>query len=128
STTNTILIPSTAVLGPQHFTNVANPSQKVLVHDRNAWHFGSRQPYCTHPEARLPLLFVDGSVPIRHAPEGHLAGSPNNLSSPIPTSVIYSPSCWEPPALNGGGDSVQGRFRFTRNGVLGRDFGGPEVN
>src|SRR5262245_48998414 len=53
TTTGTVLVFATAVLGPQQFSNVSFPSQKVLLHDRIAWHFGPRQPYCTHQEARL---------------------------------------------------------------------------
>jgi hypothetical protein len=116
------------VLGPQHFSNVSYPSQKVLFHDRSAWHFGARQPYCTHPQARLPLLFTDSSVSIRSAADGNLGWQPNNPALPSGNFVTYSPQCWEPPAVNPGGDGVFGRFRLTRNGVFGRDFGGPEVN
>jgi hypothetical protein len=123
-------ISSGTVLAPAHLSDVAYPSQKVIAHDQNARHFGARKPYCTHDEARLPLLMVDGSVPIRNAGESNPGWDPNNPNNTgAHTTLSYSsPQCWEPPSLNPAGDVVIGRFRYTRRGVLGRDFGGPEVN
>jgi hypothetical protein len=121
--------PTTTALGPARMSDVAFPSQKVLMHDINGRHFGTRQPYCTHPEARLPLLMVDGSVPVRSAADANPGWDPNVPSSPTLTmQFTYQPlGCWEPPALNPGGDLVFGRFRYTRQSLFGRDFGGPEV-
>lgn len=117
---------SSTVLAGANMTSVAFSSQKVLLSDQNARHFGARQPYCTHPEARLPLLMVDGGVPVRSAADSNLGWDPNSANV---SYFSYLPSaCWDPPALNPAGDTVAGRFRYTRQGLAGRDFGGPEVH
>jgi hypothetical protein len=116
-----------SILSGVQMSAVSFPSQKVLLHDQNARHFGSRQPYCTHPEARLPLLFVDGSVQVRSAADSNPGWNPNSPTGV--TSMTYNPGiCWDPAPLNPAGDNVIGRFRYTRQGIAGRDFGGPEVN
>lgn len=117
----------TSVLGGAMLSGVAFPSQKVLVHDQNARHFGSRRPYCTHVEARLPLLMVDGSVPVRAAANANPGWDPNQPTNPLAPQIVYSsPPCWDPPSLQPGGDYAYVRFRYTRQGIAGRDFGGPE--
>jgi hypothetical protein len=120
----------TALFGGCQMSAVLFPSQKVLLADQNARHFGARQPYCTHDEARLPLLMADGSVPVRSAADANPGWDPNSTSPTSVTHFTYLPNnaCWDPPALNpSAGDQVLGRFRYTRNGVAGRDFGGPQT-
>jgi len=127
---NTYLVfMTTAVLGGQLMSSVANPSQKVVLHDQNAWHLGSRQPYCTHTEARLPLLMADGASSVRAAKDANPGWQPNNPMALAPTQIVYSgPPSWMPPPLSpSGSDYAQGQFRWTRQGLGGRDFGGPEV-
>jgi prepilin-type N-terminal cleavage/methylation domain-containing protein len=89
-------------LGPQLLSAVARPAHKVLAHDQFAWHFGTRQPYCTHNEARLPLLFVDGSVRVCAAARTNPGWDPNTPSSLQPTSLSYTPRPWEPATMSGG--------------------------
>lgn len=126
---NAYVVFSGTELGAFPLTAVRFPSQKVLLHDQNARHFGPRQPYCTHPEARLPLLMTEGSVAVRSAADANPGSEPNNPSSPAAPSFSYLPSGrpWEPPSLLPSGDIVQGRFRYTRRGLEGWDFGRPEV-
>lgn len=116
-------------LGGITMSNVARPSQKVVYAPQNAWHFGSRQPFCTHIQARLPLLMAEGSVPVRSAADANPGWDPNNPSAT--TTILYDSTsagrCWDSPSLTVGGDFVLGRFRYTRNGIAGRDFGGPEI-
>jgi hypothetical protein len=130
STYTQYFIPISPMLGGCQMSSVAFPSQKVLLHDQNARHFGARQPYCTHDEARLPLLMADGSVPVRSAADANPGWDPNSTSPTSVTHFTYFPNnaCWDPPALNpSAGDQVLGRFRYTRNGIAGRDFGGPQT-
>lgn len=125
---NIYLVPGAVLLGGAPMAQVRHPSQKVMLHDTNARHFGPRQPYSTHDEARLPLLMADGSVPVRAAANSNPGWQPNAPTSTVSLQFSYAPqNLWEPPPLNPGGDWVQGRFRYTRSGILGRDFGGPEV-
>ncbi len=109
------------------------PSEQVHLHDSHARHFGARMPYAAHDQARLPLLFVDGAVSVRGASESNAGWRPLLPASPDPTTFNYAPAAWEPPTMSGGTtDTVIGRFRWTRgtlteSGIVGRDFGAPEV-
>jgi hypothetical protein len=42
--------------------------------------------------------------------------------------MTHSPTIWEPPRPPGASGIVDGRIRWTRGGIAGRDFGGPEVD
>jgi hypothetical protein len=117
--------PQTA-LGGANLAIVAYPSQKVMVHDHHARHFGHRQPYAMHDQARLPLLMADASAPIRNAADSNPGADPNGTA----TFQIYynAQNCWEPAPLGlPSTDLFLARFRFTRRALLGRDFGGPET-
>ncbi len=125
---NQFLIPGTASLQGQAVSSTAFPAQKVLLHDAGARHYGPRSGYCTHDEARSPLLFADGSVRVHGAADANPGWQPNMPTSASPTAFLYGPAPWEPPTYSGlPTETVIGRFRWTRGGLLGRDFGGPEV-
>lgn len=129
---NNYLVTQGAVLGGRPLSEVAFPASKVLVSDAHARHFGVGQPYCTHDQARLPLLFADGAVTVRSASESNPGWQPNTPASPVPSQFSYTPQEWEPPTMSGAAsDAVIGRFRYTRgcptNLLAGRDFDGPEV-
>ena len=51
---------------------------------------------------------------------------PNQPTAPLATQFSYSPLWFEPPAIPNGG-IMFGRYRWTRGGLTGRDFGAPEV-
>ena len=126
-------VPMTAILGPHTLAEVAYPSHKVHVSDGHARHFATAQPFATHDQARLPLLFVDASVMVRAAAEANKGWHPNSPSSAGPSSFVYQPDVWEPPTVSGQpSEPVIGRYLWTRgtpelHGFVGRDFGGPEV-
>ena len=121
------------LLGGKLISATAFPSQKVLLHDPYAWHFGRYGPNNAYPfyafkEARSPLLFVDGGVRVRATPTGNPGWLPINPSSPIPMTVSYAPATWEQPTVNGGSaQNATGYYRWTRNYIAGRDIGGPEI-
>ncbi|MFM9996773.1 MAG: type II secretion system protein [Phycisphaerales bacterium] len=123
---------SVMVLGGRQQSEVAFPAVKVFMQDTHARHFGVRQPYCTHDQARLPLLFTDGGVTVRSASESNPGWQPNHPTIFVPTNLVYTPEFWEPPTMSGAAaEIVFGRFRWTRgcpaNLLAGRDFDGPEV-
>ncbi|MCC6660520.1 MAG: hypothetical protein IT437_06495 [Phycisphaerales bacterium] len=121
-------VPSNAQLGGKALSGVAFPAQKAFAHDSNARHFGTMQPYCTHDEARLPILFADGSVLVKAAAESNSGWQPNAPASAFPSRFKYAPQPWEPPTLSGlPSEYVRGRFRWTRGFLDGRDLGGPEA-
>jgi hypothetical protein len=122
------------VVGQRSTTEIAFPSEKVLLHDAHDRHHGQRQPYfaVSTGEARVPLLLVDGSADVRATKSANPGWQPQSPTNPQPTSFYYSPteanSPWDPPALSPSGiDNCFGYYRFTRSASKGRDFGGPEV-
>jgi hypothetical protein len=127
------VIPGSTQLGVWRGTDVTFPSQKVHMADSHARHFGPTTPYFAYREARMPLLFVDGSVSVRVTKDANRGWKPNDPSSSNGTSFWYSPhqppNDWEAPTLSGtAGDMVFGYYRWTRGGIKGRDFGGPEID
>jgi hypothetical protein len=132
STYNTFYVPGNVMLGRRTLAEVVFPSHKVLLHDAEARHYGPRAAFYAYQEARQPLLFVDGSVSVRVTWDANLGGNPGTPTSPSPTYMTYSPAPapndWEArPLTNPTGDFVPGYYRWTRGGMRGRDFGGPEV-
>jgi prepilin-type N-terminal cleavage/methylation domain-containing protein len=103
---------------------------KVHMYDYNQRHYGKRFPFWGLATSRQPLLFFDGSVTIRVSQDANLGwGDPRNPSSTAPSLVTYTPQGHEPrPITNATSDQGNGRFRWTRGGLKGVDFGGREVN
>lgn len=124
SHTNIYVIPSAAMLGPQPLSSVAFPSSKVMLSDYIARHFGPRLPYATAAEARLPQLMADGSVAVKSAGDANPGCNPNNGD---PIAIPFSPSAIDPPATGANAGLMPGRFFWTRRGLSGRDYNGPEV-
>lgn len=128
-------LPSTAgVMNRRRVNEVVYPSQKVYMYDNHARHMGARWYFYAWQDARQPLLFFDGAVRERRTGDGNRGFNPSTPFSQYPTVENYSPSPppnnWESPDLNGGwtAQNYNGAyFRFTRAGLRGRDFDGPEV-
>jgi prepilin-type N-terminal cleavage/methylation domain-containing protein len=127
SSHNTYTLPSPLFpLGDRLITQVAFPSQKAMVWEMHQRFFGARVAYFGYPEARVPVLTVDGSVLVRATNEANVGFRPNQPESTLNTVYSYLPASFEPPAISGGG-IITGRYRWTRAGLAGRDFGGPEA-
>jgi hypothetical protein len=114
-------------MGDRLITQVVFPSHKAMLWEQHQRFFGSRVAFFAYPEARIPVLTVDGSVLVRAATESNLGFRPNQPTSGLATQFTYSPAAFEPPVPPGSPDSVSGRYRWTRGGLTGRDFGAPEV-
>jgi prepilin-type N-terminal cleavage/methylation domain-containing protein len=117
-------------LGGRKIADVASPSNKVLLHDEFARHFG-KQRYFVTVSCRQPLLTFDGAVNVRKNQDVNRGGDPN--APMVATSVVsitYSNAwtgLWDPNPLNPAGDTGPGYYRFTRGGLRGNDIGGGEV-
>ncbi len=120
---NQFFIPGNAVIGPSAMSTVAFPSQKVHVFDANQRHFSGPLLYFAYAASRQPILFFDGSVAVRTSQDALTPWSPNSPSSPFPQTYQYAPSPWEPSTASGQAqENVTDRYRWTRSGLLGRDF------
>lgn len=105
------------------------PSQKALSWEGYSRFFGPREAYFQFPEARLPILFGDGTVGVRQTQLANRGWNPR-LPSGFSFQTVYRPEVWEPSAPGRNRTdavSVSGFFRYTRQGLQGRDFDGPEV-
>jgi hypothetical protein len=111
-------------LGERRWAEVTYPSQKVFMFDSAQW-TGARAPvWWGYLHARVPQLMADGSVQVRASGRSNVGFQPDLPASPFSTLINYSPSVWEPPLL---GVVIKGRVYWTRNGIRGRDYDGPEV-
>jgi len=124
---NRYLVPSIAMLGNRKLADVTFPGNKVHVHDSQQRHFGNRGTvYFGFPEARVPVLFFDGSVRTVLTADGNPGWRPNEPASPHPSYVTYDPAVWEgqaPPE-----PLYWGYYRWTRGGLSGVDFSAGEVD
>lgn len=128
---NLYIVPPGVVFGNRRFSEVSFPANKAFMWESHQRFFGPRQPYFGLPEARVPMLMADLSVGVRCTQDSNRGFQPNSPQSLSPTIYTYQPDTgWEPPVMAnppGSGDVVQGVYRWTRAGLPGRDFGGPEV-
>jgi hypothetical protein len=130
---NAFQTPGQLQLGTRRLDEVVYPANKAVYYDRHQRHFGPRQGFFMHDEARIPIATVDGAVSVRRGKDGNPGWQPNTPTSPSPSMISYGPVAegqfgWDPPALSPSGqDIVPGRYRFTRMGLSGRDVDGPEV-
>ncbi len=123
-------IPSNGDLRARTLSDTAFPSQKVHLHDKYAWHFGTTEadsvapampmvkgyPFFAEPHARLPLLFVDGHAAVHRSADSNPGGTPTS-----PTGC--GPTTFQSPSSN---KVVYGRYRWTRHLLGGRDIAGPD--
>lgn len=133
----------TNILGKRKLSEVAFPSSKVHLMDSMARHFGKRSQFYAHPTARVPLLSFDSSVNVKRTGAAtydttalrwvggpaNPGFDPNNPAATFPLAFMYNPDTrYEAPTRNGAAsESVNGFYRWTREGLKGVDFGGPEV-
>jgi hypothetical protein len=108
---------------------VRHPSHKAMMYETNQRFFGSRELYFMYDEARIPVAFADGGVSVRSMAGANLGFRPNTPTSPLQSRFPYRPELtWETPTPSGASEElVFGRIRWTRSGLRGRDFMGPEI-
>ena len=122
------IVPPSMTFGQRRLDEVRFPSSKAHMWDRYQRDLGSRMPYFSVSEARIPVLCVDGSSGLRAAANTNHGFRPSTPMNPSPTTFAYQPDAWEPPTTTGDPSQIlTGRQRWTRWGLRGRDFNGPEV-
>jgi len=115
--------------GRRFVTDVAFPSQKVHLYETFARHFGKLPQFYAFETARAPLLFFDASVSVRNTADSGRGVDPMTPSRVFPITFRFEPGAWEEPVLGAGqSTTVYGHVRWTRGGLKGIDFGGPEFN
>jgi hypothetical protein len=124
------LIPSNTPLGNRTLDQVRFPASKAHLWETHQRDLGRRVPFYAFHDARVPVLTVDGSVSVRAARYTNPGFQPASPHALVPLTLNYTPDpAWEPPTITPGQtqDVVQARQRYTRWGLRGRDFNGPEV-
>lgn len=120
-------IASPVTLGKRKFNQIAHPAGKVYQFEEFD-RFSDRQGlYFAYPEAQCNLSFFDGSVRRLSTSEANPGWNPNE---PDTTWVqTYVPIDTFPVPKEGLGDSTRycQRYRWTRYGLQGIDFGGAEI-
>ncbi len=126
---STYLFSGSTPLGTRTLDQVRYPAHKAHLWDTHQRDLGRRVAFFAVQDARVPVLCVDGSVGLRSSRYTNAGFQPNSPQSASSTSFTYQPdTSWEPPAMSTSGqDSVVGRMRWTRWGLRGRDFNGPEA-
>jgi len=116
-------------LGRRVMSEVRFPSQKAMMYETNQRFFGQRELFFLYAEARVPVLMTDGSASVRSISQANRGFDPNVPSSNASPHFPYAPdTSWESPTRSGAAQEfVTGYTRWTRSGLRGRDFGGPEV-
>ena len=121
----TYVVNNNTRFGPARLDEVTFPSLKVQLYDTHQRH-ARRQLFFTVPSASQPVLHFDSSVVERKTIDSGLGWAPN-APQIGPTFVSYQPFQYEPPTSTGALRKVfPGRYRWTRGGLKGIDFG-PEV-
>jgi hypothetical protein len=129
NSTRSYLLPGGAVLGGHVLSDVAFPAQKVMVHDYGARHFSQQVQYFAAKTSRVVVLMGDGGASPRLTGDANEGWEPNIPTVARVASLTYSPRTWEPPTSNGtSAEQVWGHYRWTRGGIRGRDFDGPEID
>ena len=115
-------------LGHRRLSEVAFPSHKAMVYETHPGDSGSGRTFFAFPQARPLVLHADGSASVRSMKHANPGFQPNSPQDPAPTQMTYRPDpAWEPPSPSGAEELVNGMIRWTRSGLRGRDFNGPEV-
>ena len=103
-------------------TEVTAPSSKTHMFAQYDFYAGSESVYALSDDAIPAMLMFDASAARRPAREANPGFRPNDPASPEPTLVEFGP---EPDVVT---EVFIGRFRWTRGGLRGIDYGGNEVN
>jgi hypothetical protein len=112
-------------IGGMRMDQVAYPSLKVHMYDTIQRH-GRRALFFAHPEVVQPVLQFDAAVLDRRTADAGPGWKPNHPEQG-PTIITYQPYLYEPPTSTGAvSEQFFGRYRWTRGGLKGVDFG-PEV-
>lgn len=125
-TSRTYQVPQNADLGGVVLSEVAFPSNKVLLHDTEQRYYGRENVYYAFPDARLPVTFFDGSVRVERTGTANPGWNPDRPTS-IQARITYDPQDWEAPLRAADNPQVAGWYTWTRGGIRGIDFNGDEI-
>ncbi|CAN0548894.1 unnamed protein product, partial [Laminaria digitata] len=114
-------------LGRRRFTQVSHPSGKVMLFEEFDRFSDKDGLYFAYPESKCNLAFFDGSVRNLQTSDSNAGWNPSNegqewTQSYVPLDTFPLPKN----GLNDGATYCQ-RYRWTRFGLQGVDFGGQDI-
>jgi len=114
-------------LGRRKFTQVAHTSGKVMMFEEFDRFSDKRGLYFAYPEAKPNLAFFDGSVRSELTADCNAGWNPDQPE--VDWAQFYIPLDTFPEPKGGLGDPTRycQRFRWTRFGLQGIDFGGTDI-
>jgi hypothetical protein len=126
---NSYFIPGGLDLGGQSMSDISFPAQKTLLFDNGSWYTGRQPQYFAVESSNVSNLMSDGGAAFRSTRDANPGWRPTQPTVAAPSVISYRPRKWEPPTSNGMlNERVSGYYRWTRGGIRGRDFDGPEID
>lgn len=115
-------------LGRRKFTQVQHPSGKVMMFEEFDRFSDMAGLYFAYPEAKCNLAFFDGSVRNEATSDANPGWNPSQPAVDVWTQTYVPLDTFPLPkgGLNDGTEYCQ-RFRWTRYGLQGIDFGGEDI-
>ncbi len=114
-------------LGRRKYLQIAYPSMKVYMFEEFD-RFSDRQGlYFAYPESKCNLQFFDGSVRSEVTSSANPGWNPNDPDSNWKQRYVPLDTFPLPKTGLGESDEYCQRYRWTRNGLQGIDFGGKEI-
>ncbi len=114
--------------GKRKYSQVTFAGQKVLMFEHNDWHGSNKSPFYAYAEANCQQLFFDSSVRAESSGDANLGWDPRNPTSADTSYYPYTPLSTEPDPIGDPNQLLPVRYRFTRGGLAGNDYGGGEIN
>ena len=119
---------ATPSLGRRKFTQVAHPSGKVMMFEEFDRFSDKDGLYFAYPEAKCNLAFFDGSVRNEQTADSNAGWNPAEpdtdwLQTYVPLDTFPEPK----DGLSSNTTTYCQRYRWTRHGLQGIDFGGNDV-
>ncbi len=121
------LLDVSAVHGKGRYSQVVFAGQKVHMFEHNDWHGSKDAPFYAYAQAACQQLFFDTSVRAEKSSDANCGWDPNNPTSPDTFYYPYTPLSTEPDPIGDPQRLLPVRYRFTRGGLSGNDYGASEV-
>jgi prepilin-type N-terminal cleavage/methylation domain-containing protein len=114
--------------GRRKYTQVVFAGQKVLMFEHNDWHGSTKAPFYAYAEASCQQLFFDTSVRAENSGSSNLGWDPSDPTNADTFYYMYTPLSTEPDPIGDPARLLPVRYRFTRGGLAGNDYGASEIN
>lgn len=117
-------------LGRRTIPEVSFPSSKVYYFENGSRHSSKIQTHSFFSDAKSMQLFFDNSVRIMKSGDSNRGFQPNAPRSAQAMELTYNVQSFEPGyQMYAGRNAVfNARFRWTRGGLKGTDFGGQDID